>query len=102
MTTLRALASQIRSKNAGPLRLTIDLFFDDETAYERAKSSPALTASAIAARYAISEEDVLGIYALDRITAIKISMVRPVPAGDLADSDVYGTQQHVPLLDLEV
>lgn len=102
MTALRDLASQVRSKNAGPLRLAIDLFFDGEAAYERARDSPALSAPEVARRYGIAEDRVLGIYALDRIHAIKITLERPVPAGDVADTDVYGTQQHVPLLDLEV
>ena len=34
------LARTVRSKNAGPLKLTLDLLFDDEAAYRRALQSP--------------------------------------------------------------
>ena len=34
--------------------------------------------------------------------AVKIVMGRAVVAGDLGDRDVYGAQQHAPLLDLEL
>jgi hypothetical protein len=102
MAELAALADRVRSKNAGPLRITFDLFFDDRAAYERVRNADVLTASTIAERYRIAESDVLGIYTLDRISAIKISLRRPVPAGDIEDVDVYGTQQHGPLLHLEI
>lgn len=100
--TLASLASQIRSKNAGPLQLTIDVFFDDEDAYRRVRDTDALTTAVVAKRYRIPESDVLGIYHLDHIQAIKISLVRPTPAGSLADTDMYGAQQHGPLVDLEI
>lgn len=102
MPTLTELASQVRSKNAGPMRLTLDLFFDEQEAYERVKQSDGVTAAAIAELYGIPESDVVGIYEMDRVMAIKISIARPVPAGNPEDSDIYGTQQHVPLLDLTI
>lgn len=102
MATLQEVASQIRSKNAGPVRLTLDVFFNDETTYEQVVDGEVLTASTVADRYNVDEDDVLGIYELDRITTVKITLRRPVPAGDVRDSDVYGTQQHGPLLDVEV
>jgi len=34
--------------------------------------------------------------------AVKIVMDRPVVSGDIGDCDVYGAQQHAPLLDLEL
>jgi hypothetical protein len=102
MPTLADVATQIRSKNAGPVRLTLDVFFDDEAVYERVVEGDVITAATVADRYNVDEEDVLGIYELDRITTIKIALRRPVPAGDVRDSDVYGTQQHGPLLDVEV
>ena len=102
MATLQELASQIRSKNAGPLRLTLDIFFDDEHAYERVKENGVLTPETVASRYHLDEENVLGIYELDQISAIKITVKRPVPAGDVRDSDVYGAQQHAPLLDVMI
>jgi hypothetical protein len=37
---LGELTRTVRSKNAGPLKLTLDLLFDDEEAYRRALQSP--------------------------------------------------------------
>lgn len=102
MVRLADLATQVRSKNAGPTALTLDLFFDDRESYERAKDSDALTLDSIASLYDVPRENVLGIYELDRIQAIKVSIARPVTAGDVGDVDVYGTQQHVPFLELDV
>lgn len=102
MTTIQELASVVRSKNAGPFILTFDLFFEDESDYERVRDADAITVEKIATLYEIDEGDILGIYTLDRINAIKISIRRPVAAGDVNDTDVYGTQQHVALLDIEV
>lgn len=102
MTTIQELASVVRSKNAGPFILTFDLFFEDESDYERVRDADAITVEKIATLYDIDEGDIFGIYTLDRINAIKISIRRPVAAGDVNDTDVYGTQQHVALLDIEV
>lgn len=102
MPTLAELASQIRSKNAGPLELTIDVFFDSEESYERVRDSNVLTAETVANRYAIPEGDVLGIYTVDRVHAIKITIKRPTPAGSVDETDVYGAQQHGPIVDLEI
>ena len=38
----------------------------------------------------------------DRALALKASIPRPAISGDLEDSDVFGGQQHAPLVDLEI
>ena len=45
------LARTVRSKNAGPLKLTLDLLFDDEAAYRRVLQSPALEPGSVARLY---------------------------------------------------
>ncbi|MBA3516979.1 MAG: DUF4387 family protein [Rhizobiales bacterium] len=47
------LASIIRSKNAGPLQVTIDLMFSDRERYGIAATSPALDAESVAALYGV-------------------------------------------------
>jgi hypothetical protein len=93
------LARTVRSKNAGPLKLTLDLLFDDEAAYRRALQSPALEPGAMARLYGRGTVAVLPYPAA---LAIKIVMDRLVVSGDVGDRDVYGAQQHAPLLDLEL
>lgn len=102
MTTIGDVASIIRSKNAGPFQLTLDVFFDSETAYRRVVESDAIQQKTIAQAYGIDESRIIGIYELDRITAIKISFERPIPAGSIKDTDVYGAQQHTPLMDIDL
>ena len=52
------LASVIRSKNAGPLCVTIDLFFRDASAYARASHSKALQAPSIACLYGLQASQI--------------------------------------------
>jgi hypothetical protein len=98
---LSDLAQVIRSKNAGPRRLTLDLMFASETDYRRVAQSPALSRERIGALYGLSPDDVSVIpYPVGR--AIKIVLTRPIMAGDPGDRDVYGAQQHAPMLDIEI
>jgi hypothetical protein len=98
MTTLGALASHVRSKNAGPFWLTIDVFFADDIAYNRASHS--LTdPAAIGARYAVRADQVR-IHLLPQLLAIKVSMPRSVVQGCVGDRDMHAGQQFVALLGL--
>lgn len=98
---LSDIAQVIRSKNAGPRRLTLDIMFDSDAAYQRVAQSPALGAEAIGRLYRVPAEAVTIIpYPAGR--AIKIVMPRPVMAGDPGDRDIYGAQQHAPLLGIDV
>ena len=98
---LQHLAQVIRSKNAGPRRLTLDVMFASDADYQRAVQSPALSAARIAALYRLAPDDVAVMrYPLGR--AIKITLARQIMAGDPGDRDVYGAQQHAPLLEIEI
>lgn len=100
-TPLRDLAQVVRSKNAGPTQLTIDLFFASDAAYAQAADSPALTCAAVAWLYRHDSTQVQR-YLLPTIRAIKFSMPRHVCAGHPGDGDVYGAQQHAALLDVRL
>ena len=94
-------ARAVRSKNAGPTQLTIDIMFDDALAFEAARTSPRLTAAAIAELYSVAPGMVrIVVYA--PANAIKIVLDRKIIAGTPGDRDVYGAQQHGPLLELEL
>jgi len=101
-TRIGDLARTLRSKNAGAFALTLDVVFRDRAAYERAVRSPALTPERLGALYGVAPKDVL-VEPYPQVLAVKVTMPRAHPSGDPADSDVYGAQQHVPLvvLDLE-
>lgn len=98
---LKEAAKVIRSKNAGPLTLTIDLMFEDEKRYQRAVEAAALTPARVAALYGLAAEAVR-VVPFPQGLAIKIVLERPVVAGTPGDRDVYGAQQHAQLLEVEL
>jgi hypothetical protein len=98
---LRELARLIRSKNAGPFMLTIDIMFSDAEAYKRARDAGVISKGLVSSLYNIDPKSVQ-ITNVDPALAIKVSIPRPVPSGDLADADVFGGQQYGPLVDLEI
>ena len=98
---LQDLAQVVRSKNAGPRRITLDVIFRSDADYQRATQSEALIAEKIAPLYGVAVDAVMVInYPLGR--AIKIVVARQIMSGDPGDRDVYGAQQHTPLLRLEI
>ncbi|MCG8560126.1 MAG: DUF4387 domain-containing protein [Hyphomicrobiales bacterium] len=101
MTKLRDLARVIRSKNAGALMVTLDVMFDDEATYRRVRDSAVLSPRALAPLYGVSDNEV-AVIPFDGALAIKITVPRAVRAGSPGDGDVYGAQQHAPLIEIEV
>lgn len=99
---LTAVARVIRSKNAGPFELTLDILLKERNVYEHIRDSGAITAARVAARYRIPAEDILSVIHFDPACAVKVTLRRPVASGASEDTDVYGAQQHAPLLDMEV
>lgn len=99
---LTELCSVIRSKQAGPFRLTFDLVFKTWEPYERAKRAGAINKDIVASLYRIPKEQITDLVFYDPGRAVKITIVRPKVAGDPGDGDVYGCQQHAPFLGLIV
>jgi hypothetical protein len=101
MALIRDIARVCKSKNAGPFELTIDVVFDDPALYQRVKESGALNAELFARLYNVSANQVL-LTPYDAASAFKATLPRLVPSGDIGDTDVYGCQQHAPLLDVDL
>ncbi|UMZ74181.1 DUF4387 domain-containing protein [Natranaerofaba carboxydovora] len=99
---LRDVAKVIRSKNAGPYQLTFDIIFNSKEDLEKVKRGKSLTPGLVANLYGFSEDKVLGIHFYPPADAIKITVLREVSSGGVNDTDVYGAQQHAPLLDAKV
>ena len=97
MATLNELTSVLRSKNAGALLCTLDLMFEDQATYEHVRDSGVITQNLIAELYHVSHNEV-SIIPYDVAYAIKITVPRLVPSGSFGDTDIYGAQQHGPLL----
>ena len=101
METLGSIAKVVRSKNAGALYFTLDIMFAEDREYQRVKDSGVITHELIGELYGLSSNAVDVIY-YDVAYAIKITIPRDVPSGDPGDTDVYGAQQHAPLLAIEI
>ncbi len=95
------VASVIRSKNSGPYELTFDIIFKDFDMYNKVKSAKAINEKAFCRLYNIPESDIIGLVYFDPAKAVKITIVRPIPSGALGETDVYGAQQHAPLMKME-
>jgi hypothetical protein len=101
MRKLGTIAKVLRSKNAGPLVLTLDIMFGCEKDYERVKTSGVLTGDLVARLYQTKKKNVKIIY-YDIVRSIKISFPRKQISGAPGDDDVYGCQQHIPLYNVRI
>jgi hypothetical protein len=95
------LAKVIRSKNAGPFTLTLDLIFRSGSDFDRVLQAQGFTVGNIASLYH-ADPATVAIHPFRRVLAIKVTLPRPIASGGPSDPDVYGSQQHFPIADLEV
>jgi hypothetical protein len=100
-TKLTDLASVIRSKNSGPYELTLDIIFNDYEGFEKIKQGGFINPDLICSLYNLTPDQIVSIIAFEPAKAIKATIKRPLCSGDLGETDVYGAQQHAPLLGLE-
>ena len=101
MTKLFDIAEVIRSKNSGPYELTFDIIFKNDKHFNDFVSKNIITKQVFASLYNIKEDDVLSIIPFSPSRALKITIVRPIASGAVGETDVYGAQQHRPLMDFE-
>ncbi|GAB7324366.1 hypothetical protein MBLNU13_g08316t2 [Cladosporium sp. NU13] len=99
---LGALASVIRSKNAGPFEVTFDVIFSTQSPYTRVKDSNILTRGKIASLYGLEEADVLTAMWWPQALAFKATVVRSAVSGGWGEVDVHSSTQHVKLMHLEI
>nr|WP_225956740.1 DUF4387 domain-containing protein [Amycolatopsis lexingtonensis] len=88
------LAHEVRSKNAGPFWVTMELFMRDAEGYRIAAD---LVDERMIARLYRLEQSSVRIFRIPSLNVVKISFPRPVSQGSLRDRDVHAGQHHVPL-----
>ena len=101
MTKVRDVCKYVRSKNAGPFWITIDLFFDSAESYRLSGDAAALGPAAIARLYGVMPEAVKR-FDVDALNVVKISYPRPAPQGWAGERDMHGGQQFVRLMDVNL
>jgi hypothetical protein len=101
-TPVTELADVIRSKNSGPFELTLDIIFTNREQFDLVERERAITRELIADLYHVPVDNVGEPIFYAPARAVKITLRRPVVSGNVGDSDVYGAQQHGPLLALRL
>ncbi|KLU61949.1 hypothetical protein CEB3_c16470 [Peptococcaceae bacterium CEB3] len=96
------LAKTIRSKNAGPDKITFDIIFREKENYDLVKSSGVVSRERICDIYNLQASEIADFVEFDPAYAIKFTIYRRRPSGSPGESDVFGCQQYAPLLDLEI
>jgi hypothetical protein len=98
---LASICRHIRSKNAGPFWITIDLTFADPSTFEQYANSEALQSPAIAKLFGVEPRSVKRFLVVD-LSVLKISFPRLSPQGGAIERDMHGGQQYIRLLDVQI
>ncbi|MFJ7949710.1 DUF4387 domain-containing protein [Streptomyces sp. NPDC096354] len=99
---LTELADVIRSKNSGPYEITLDIIFTEQDQFDLVKREHAITRDLIAQLYHLPVDQVSEPIFYDPARAVKINLCRPLVSGNVGETDVYGAQQHGPLLTMRL
>jgi len=99
MTHLSDIAVKIRSKNAGPFWLTIDIFCGTPDAFQRVSSG--LKSNDVAALFH-TDFNQLKRFDIADLNVVKFSMPRPAVQGTRADRDMHGASFAALLADVEI
>ena len=98
MSTLGEKVKKIRSKNAGPFWITVDVFCGEKKVYRDVRNK--LKNSKISSLFMISEQD-LNRFEIDNLNVIKFSFPRKTIQGDIFDRDMHGAQLAVLLSEMK-
>ncbi len=90
---------KIRSKNAGPFWITVDVFCGDDETYQ--KMNTLLSSNMIAELYRVPVET-LKRFAIPGLSVLKFSFPRSVVQGGRFDRDMHGAQMSVLLAELDL
>ena len=101
MTKLRNVCRHIRSKQAGPFWVTMDIWFDSAENYQRYKDSPGLSPEVFEKLFG-TDPDLVKKIPVPDFDLVKISYPRANPQGGMVERDMHSGQQYVRLLDVEL
>lgn len=101
MPKVSEVCRHVRSKNAGPFWITVDLSFPDRESFERHAGAQALQPAAIGALFDVDSAQVK-CFRVPELAVVKISYPRRRPQGGALERDMHGGQQYIRLLDVEL
>lgn len=89
MHSLGSIVETVRSKNAGPFIITIDIFCKREHVYRKIKAS---LNKKFLSKYLNVKEGSIKIYLIDNLKVLKVSVDRLFIQGSRFDRDIHGAQ----------
>ena len=99
MARLGAKVEKVRSKNAGPFWLTIDVFCGNKAAFDMVEDQLSTASVAAALQQPV---DVFKRFSLPQLNVVKFSLPRPHVQGSRLDRDMHGAQWAIPVSDIEM
>jgi hypothetical protein len=99
MASIGDTAFKVRSKNAGPFWVTVDIFCGDEAAF--ATIAKGLSSETVARLFQQPVETIKR-FEISDLNVVKFSLPRPVVQGDRRDRDMHGAQWAVLLAEHEL
>ncbi len=102
MRNIREFAKVIRSKNSSPFKLTLDIIFKEQAIFDEVQRRNLINAEVVAKAYQLPVEAIEKVLYFAPAKAVKIGLKRLIKSGSPGDTDVYGAQQHGPLLTIEL
>ncbi len=99
MAELAQFVEKVRSKNAGPFKLTIDIFCGSKDAFDHIRT--ALPSERIATLLRTDPER-LQRFEIASLNVIKFSLDRPQVQGSIHDRDMHGASWAALIAELEI
>ncbi|MGJ8625834.1 MAG: DUF4387 family protein [Sulfitobacter sp.] len=99
MSALGTLVQKVRSKNAGPFWLTIDIFCGTDDAYSDVQTR--LKTAQIAQALGANSQDIKR-FDIPSLNVIKISLPRPTIQGSIQDRDMHGASWAALIAEMDV
>lgn len=99
MPELAEVAARVRSKNAGPFWVTIDIFCGAPEAFERVRQG--LDTARVARAFDVPEQ-IVRRFDIPGLNVVKFSIPRPNVQGTVRDRDMHGAAWAAILAEMEI
>lgn len=94
------VVSVLRSKNSGPFDITFDIMFKSREWFDYFCQKDIINPELICRLYGVDKSKIVSIVQFEPANAIKFTLERRIASGSPGETDIYGAQQHAPLLGL--
>ncbi|TQN69637.1 hypothetical protein CSHISOI_05817 [Colletotrichum shisoi] len=100
--TLSDISRVLRSKNAGPYEITMDVMFESQAVFDAVEASDLLSPANVAEALRVRPEDIVwsGFFApalAFKVTIPRFRAGKMASAGSFMENDIHGSQQHLGL-----